>query len=46
MSESFGYIDIHTHVNIAAFAADRKDTIERAHESGVALINIGTQIDT
>ena len=40
------YIDIHTHVNLAAFDEDWKEVIDRAHEAGVALINVGTQRDT
>lgn len=40
------YIDVHTHVNIAAFADDWREVIDRAHEAGVAMINVGTQIDT
>jgi TatD DNase family protein len=42
----YHYIDIHTHVNIAAFNDDWKEVIERARIGGVALINVGTQIDT
>lgn len=43
---NFRYIDIHTHVNIAAFNDDWKEVTLRAHGEGVALINIGTQKDT
>ncbi len=39
-------IDTHTHVNLRAFKDDAEDTIKRAHDAGVVLINIGTQIDT
>lgn len=42
----FRYIDVHTHVNLAAFKDDWRETIARAHEAGVALINVGTQADT
>ena len=42
----YDYIDIHTHVNIAAYNDDYKDVIENARQEGVALMNIGTQIDT
>lgn len=42
----YRYIDIHTHVNIAAFNDDWEEVINRAHENGVALTNIGTQKDT
>lgn len=40
------YIDIHTHVNLAAFDEDYREVIGRAQEAGVAMINVGTQIDT
>ena len=42
----FKYIDIHSHVNFAAFDADREETIKRALDAGVAMINVGTQKDT
>ena len=40
------YIDIHSHVNFAAYDTDRGGVINRAKESGVAMINVGTQFDT
>lgn len=40
------YIDTHTHVNLRAFKDDAKETINRALEAGVAVVNVGTQIDT
>ncbi len=40
------YFDAHTHVNLAAFKDDYKETISRALEKGVGLINVGTQKDT
>lgn len=43
---SFSYIDIHTHVNFAAFDVDREEVIRRALDAGVALVNVGTQKDT
>ncbi|MDO8564549.1 MAG: TatD family hydrolase, partial [bacterium] len=43
---SFSYIDIHTHVNFAAFDSDRDEVILRAQEAGVAVVNVGTQRDT
>jgi TatD DNase family protein len=53
MSEKFTYIDIHGHLNFAAYDAagpslpsDREDAIKRAQEAGVAMITVGTQIDT
>lgn len=39
-------IDTHTHVNLRAFADDALETIQRAHDAGVAVVNVGTQIDT
>jgi TatD DNase family protein len=40
------YIDIHGHLNFVAYDADREDAIKRAQEAGVAMITVGTQIDT
>lgn len=40
------YIDTHTHVNLRAFKDDAKETIQRALDNGVAIVNVGTQIDT
>jgi TatD DNase family protein len=40
------FIDTHTHVNLRAFKDDAEDAIQRAVESGVAVVNVGTQIDT
>lgn len=40
------YIDIHTHVNLAAFKDDADATTLRSLEQGVGFINIGTQYDT
>lgn len=40
------YIDIHSHVNFAAFDSDREEVIERALESNTWVINVGTQLDT
>lgn len=42
----FNFIDIHSHVNFVAFDTDRKEVLERAHDAGVAVINVGTQADT
>lgn len=39
-------IDIHTHVNFAAFNEDKLQVIERAREEGVGMINVGTQQST
>ncbi len=43
---SFQYIDIHSHLNFAAFDADREEVMKRAQEAGVAMVNVGTQKDT
>ncbi len=40
------YIDIHSHVNFAAFDEDRDAVMARAKESGTIVINVGTQLDT
>lgn len=42
----FQYIDIHSHLNFAAFDTDREAAIQRAREADVAMINVGTQQDT
>lgn len=42
----FSYIDIHSHLNFAAFDADRDEAVKRALEAGVAVVNVGTQKDT
>lgn len=42
----FKYIDVHTHLNLAAFKDDWREAILRAHDAGVAMINVGTQADT
>lgn len=42
----FKYIDIHSHTNFKAFDEDRDAVIRRALDAGVAVINVGTQIDT
>jgi TatD DNase family protein len=40
------YIDIHAHVNFAAYSADWQDTIKRSLDQNVWMINVGTQKDT
>jgi len=40
------FIDIHAHVNFAAFEGDRDEVIKKTLEEGVAFINVGTQKDT
>lgn len=42
----FKYLDAHTHVQFAAFDADRRNVIQRALDAGVRIINVGTQIAT
>lgn len=39
-------IDTHTHINFLAFENDAQETIQRALDNGVAVVNVGTQIDT
>jgi len=43
---SFQYIDIHAHLNFAAYDPDRDEVIKRCQEAKVAVINVGTQLDT
>ena len=38
--------DVHTHVQFAAFKDDKEEVIRRALDSGILMINIGTQRDT
>jgi len=45
-SKDFQYIDIHGHLNFAAYDADRVEVIDRAQKAGVAMITVGTQMDT
>jgi len=40
------YIDIHTHVNLSAFREDEDAAIARAHDAGVAVVNVGTMHKT
>jgi TatD DNase family protein len=40
------YFDAHTHVQFAAYDSDRAETIARAHDAGVGMNVVGTQIDT
>lgn len=42
----YKYIDVHTHVNLSAFSEDWKETIAKTIQDGIAMINVGTQIDT
>jgi TatD DNase family protein len=39
-------IDTHAHVNFRSFKDDAKETLQRALDNGVQVINIGSQIDT
>ncbi len=39
-------IDTHAHVNFHAFLDDAKEVLQRALDSGVWVINVGSQIDT
>ncbi len=40
------FFDAHTHVQFAAYAADREEVIRRASAAGVRMVNVGTQKDT
>ncbi len=40
------FIDTHTHINLRAFKDDAIETIQRSLDVGVAVVNVGTQIDT
>lgn len=40
------FFDVHTHIQFAAFDADRDAVIHRALDAGVWMVNVGTQIDT
>lgn len=40
------FIDIHSHVNFVAFENDRDETIRRALDANVWVVNVGTQKDT
>lgn len=40
------YVDVHTHINLAAFDDDRSVVMERTAHEGVAYINVGTEIST
>jgi TatD DNase family protein len=46
MNHQYKYIDTHAHMNINAFAEDWQQVVQRCHEEGVAMINVGTQQDT
>jgi TatD DNase family protein len=39
-------VDSHAHVNFHAYKDDAKETIQRALDAGVSVVNIGSQIDT
>jgi TatD DNase family protein len=38
--------DTHAHVNFRSFKDDAKETLQRALDNGVSVINVGSQIDT
>lgn len=40
------FIDTHTHVNLRAFKDDAEAAIQRSLDNSVAVVNVGTQIDT
>jgi len=39
-------IDVHTHVQFAAYDSDTREVIDRALEEGTWIVNVGTQRDT
>ena len=43
---SIKHIDIHAHVNFAAFSEDRDAVIARTLKGGTAIINVGSQYET
>ncbi len=43
---NFKYIDVHTHVNLAAYNEDRDEIAQATLDEGVAHINVGTMKDT
>ena len=40
------YIDVHCHVNLPQYDADRDEVIRRAHEAGVGMIVVGTDAES
>ena len=46
MRDNIPYIDIHSHLNFAAFDLDREEVLSRALDGGVYSIQVGTQKDT
>ncbi|MBI2582794.1 TatD family hydrolase [Candidatus Azambacteria bacterium] len=40
------FVDSHTHVQFAAYRADREEVIKRALEKGIWMVNVGTQYST
>lgn len=46
LTSKFKYIDVHAHVNFPDYKDDREATISRAHENGVAIINVGTTLES
>src|ERR1035437_1785904 len=46
MSKQLRYIDVHSHLQFQQYDADRVEVISRANAAGVAIINVGTDLDT
>lgn len=40
------YIDIHGHINFPEYDADREEVIKRAHDAGVGIIVVGTDLES
>jgi len=39
------YFDIHSHVHFPDYDADREAVIQRAHDAGIAMISVGTDLE-
>jgi TatD DNase family protein len=46
MSKQFKYIDVHSHLQFPQYDADRAEVISHAEVAGVAIINVGTDLET
>lgn len=46
MAQEPNFLDAHTHVQFSAFTVDRDVVLARARETGVVVVNVGTQQDT
>ncbi len=46
VSKEIKFIDIHGHVNFPEYDADREEAIKRANDAGVAMICVGTDVES